>query len=248
MKLCRKICTLSILILILAMSCTSFTFASVAYDSQKPVSLEIEYKYDEKALSGALFDIYYVAGIDIYGEITTSDNFSSFDSELQNSDEQMWEGLIEKLEQYVVDNNIVPNDYGKTDESGSVVFPNNCRELEKGIYLVVGHDLMKEYDKYKTSSFLISLPNTDKNGNWIYEVVAEPKVEYTPNFYFEIPPEDNPGYGNDIDKDKEPKPNDDTERLPQTGQLWWPVPILLALGISFIVVGLFFNKGNRNEK
>ena len=75
MKLCRKICTLSILILILAMSCTSFTFAAVGFDSQRPVSLEIEYKYGEKALSGALFDIYHVASVDAYGMITTNDNF-----------------------------------------------------------------------------------------------------------------------------------------------------------------------------
>lgn len=248
MKLCRIICTLLILILIMAMSCASFTFAAVGFDSQRPVSLEIEYKYGEKALSGALFDIYYVASVDAYGKVTTNDIFLAFDSEIQKKDEQMWESLIGKLEQYVVDNNVVPYDYGKTDENGGLVFPNNTGELEKGIYLVVGHDLMKEYDKYGTPSFLISLPTADENGNWIYEVVAEPKVEYTPNFYFEIPPELNPGYGNDLDEDDEPELNDDTERLPQTGQLWWPVPILLSLGISFIVIGLFFNKGKRNEK
>ena len=36
--------------------------------------------------------------------------------------------------------------------------------------------------------------------------------------------------------------------LPQTGQLWWPVPVLLSVGLLFLVIGLIRRRGIRNEK
>lgn len=36
--------------------------------------------------------------------------------------------------------------------------------------------------------------------------------------------------------------------IPQTGQLWWPVPMLLALGLGMIVIGLVRRKGMRYEE
>lgn len=37
-------------------------------------------------------------------------------------------------------------------------------------------------------------------------------------------------------------------KLPQTGQLWWPVPVLLSVGLFLIVLGLLRRKGNLHEK
>lgn len=37
-------------------------------------------------------------------------------------------------------------------------------------------------------------------------------------------------------------------KLPQTGQLWWPVPVLLALGLLCLVVGLVRRRSGSNEK
>lgn len=36
--------------------------------------------------------------------------------------------------------------------------------------------------------------------------------------------------------------------LPQTGQLWWPVPVLAAAGLLFVVIGLLRRRGAANEK
>lgn len=36
--------------------------------------------------------------------------------------------------------------------------------------------------------------------------------------------------------------------LPQTGQLWWPVPILVTVGLLLIIIGLLRRRGNRHEK
>lgn len=36
--------------------------------------------------------------------------------------------------------------------------------------------------------------------------------------------------------------------LPQTGQLWWPVPVLLSAGVLSVVFGLIRQRGARNEE
>jgi len=38
-----------------------------------------------------------------------------------------------------------------------------------------------------------------------------------------------------------------TPTLPQTGQLWWPVPLLLAGGLALIAAGLIRRRGISNE-
>lgn len=40
----------------------------------------------------------------------------------------------------------------------------------------------------------------------------------------------------------------DNPTLPQTGQLWWPVPVLIAAGLLFIVIGLLRRRGAADEK
>ena len=37
-------------------------------------------------------------------------------------------------------------------------------------------------------------------------------------------------------------------KLPQTGQLWWPVPMLIVAGLLFIAIGLIRRRGSSNEK
>ncbi|MGN1139384.1 MAG: Cna B-type domain-containing protein [Ruminococcus sp.] len=36
--------------------------------------------------------------------------------------------------------------------------------------------------------------------------------------------------------------------LPQTGQLWWPVPVMITLGLLFTVIGLIRRRYSRNDK
>lgn len=48
-----------------------------------------------------------------------------------------------------------------------------------------------------------------------------------------------PGVDKPQDADKKP-----SQKLPQTGQLWWPIPVLLVLGVVFISVGI---AGRRNR-
>lgn len=52
-----------------------------------------------------------------------------------------------------------------------------------------------------------------------------------------------PPEGGDKDKDKD-KPG---SNLPQTGQLWWPVPFLCALGLILILIGCIRRRGDADE-
>ena len=44
------------------------------------------------------------------------------------------------------------------------------------------------------------------------------------------------------------KPTDSGGKLPQTGQLWWPVPLLLASGLLLVVLGLIRRRGADHAK
>jgi hypothetical protein len=36
--------------------------------------------------------------------------------------------------------------------------------------------------------------------------------------------------------------------IPQTGQLWWPVPVMVAFGLAFIVIGLIRRRNITDEE
>ncbi len=54
---------------------------------------------------------------------------------------------------------------------------------------------------------------------------------------------------NSIERDYPPdipeKPEPEDPSLPQTGQLWWPVPVLMILGLMFIAAGIIRKRGLR---
>ena len=43
---------------------------------------------------------------------------------------------------------------------------------------------------------------------------------------------------------------DEPEKLPQTGQLWWPVPLLFCAGLIFVAAGLIIRRrrGNSDDR
>lgn len=46
---------------------------------------------------------------------------------------------------------------------------------------------------------------------------------------------------------EQPSSKPPEEQLPNTGQLWWPVPFLTAIGFCLISLGLFIRRGQDNE-
>jgi hypothetical protein len=89
-------------------------------------------------------------------------------------------------------------------------------ELEPGLYLIVQKTAADGYSVI--DPFLVTIPLKNADGSYVYDVDATPKA------------------GTVDEPDKPDKPSE--PHLPQTGQLWWPVPVLAFLGLILIIVGL----------
>lgn len=114
----------------------------------------------------------------------------------------------------------------QTDANGTVIF----RDLTPGLYLVIRTKPASENTAYTSDPFLVSIP-TVVNGTSAYQVVAEPK------FSWDSKPS----------KPAVPSLKPDSS-LPQTGQLNWPIPILIAMGLSLILLGGWLQRKSDHEK
>lgn len=123
--------------------------------------------------------------------------------------------LAEKLRTYV-------NEAKKTGitkkigTDGTVTF----EKLSAGLYLLVQEKAAEGY--YAVSPFVATVP-VQRGGGWVYDVDATPKMElYRPEA---TPPA------------KKPPSTSTGTKLPQTGQLNWPIPVLTIAGLLVFVVG-----------
>lgn len=95
---------------------------------------------------------------------------------------------------------------------GKVTFSN----LEQGLYLLVQTRAAPGYSR--GNPFLVSIPY-EQDGEYLYDVDAQAKTEL----------------------EREPTPTKPPEKpggkLPQTGQLNWPVPVLAAAGLVLFAIG-----------
>lgn len=135
-----------------------------------------------------------------------------------------------------------------TDASGKVSYPN----LALGVYLVRNYPVSE--NKESVRPFLVTVPRL-LNNEFVYDVDANGKPEAP----------DIGGETTEKKTEKETKKKKETEpskggktttsggggntsvtggRLPQTGQLWWPVPVLGAGGIILILIGIMRRRKN----
>lgn len=188
-------------------------FAHDVPEEGRTGTIEVTMGSGEDAVPGGTLTIYRV------GDIVEDDGNYSFrlnelfaQSGLALTDVQSRE-LAEGLADYAA-----ANSYGgvtqEIDENGHVVFA-----VEQGLYLLVQQEAAEGY--CTINPFLISVPNM-KNGVYVYEVDASPKVDL-------IPAPTEPEGTNPT------TPPDET--LPQTGQLNWPVPLLAVAGVVLFAIG-----------
>ena len=128
----------------------------------------------------------------------------------------------------------------KVGEDGNATFS----DLTFGLYLVVQETAASGYGK--TAPFLVSVPYLYAD-EYQYDVTSQPKTDLKR----EVPTKPTGP------TTKPTKPTDPTtkpttssgggKKLPQTGQLWWPVPVLACAGLGCIAVGLFRRWEARDE-
>lgn len=97
-------------------------------------------------------------------------------------------------------------------------------DLPPGLYLAGQITPAEGYSPIRP--FLVSVP-TLTDGEYVFDVDATPKLELKKN----TPPP--------------PPPTPPAKKLPQTGQLWWPVLALAAAGMLLILLGI--KKTKRKE-
>lgn len=153
------------------------------------------------------------------------------DKTTQMSVVKVWKDKTEHYRPSKVEVQLIDNASGKVQDTVTLSKDNNWRYTWTN--LPVGHVwsvVEKNVSEYYTVSseregFTVKLTNTSEK-------------EYNPP---EEPVPDSPK----PDKDNPPEPTvsggSDSQtgnKLPQTGTLWWPVPVLSALGLVCIVIGL----------
>lgn len=99
-------------------------------------------------------------------------------------------------------------------ENGTAVFS----DLKPGVYMIAQTQPAKDYTVL--NPFLVSIP-LKEGDTLVYDVDATPKA----------------GTVTELTPVPTPTPPPSTPRLPQTGQLWWPVPVLAFCGLLLIVYG-----------
>jgi len=100
-------------------------------------------------------------------------------------------------------------------------------DLEPGLYLIVQTGASDGYEPLKP--FLVSIPMNEA-GHYVYEVNAEGKFQLHQKPKPTTPP-------------KPPEPT-----LPQTGQLNWPIPVLVVLGLVLFSTGWILRFGRKKDR
>lgn len=162
-------CFLWICISILVTSTT--VYAAEEIDTEKDVNFTIVYKNDETIIPGAKFDIYRIADVDAYAQMTLTDTFSDYPIVFEGNDQSQWETLATTLKSYVWKDSIVPNISGETDAKGMLQMT-----LKPGLYLVVGNQMNIGEYTYSPSPYIVFLPESNQTENiWEYDVLSYPK-------------------------------------------------------------------------
>ncbi len=139
-----------------------------------------------------------------------------------SSDRKLDAGMAARLAKYAESQGIS----GKTLPVGATGLVRE-KDLPLGLYLIVQKEAKDGYSAIKP--FLVTVPQRDLHGNYVYKVDATPK----------------PGTEVMPTPTRKPTPTPTlAPRLPQTGQLWWPVWVLAAAGIGCLVIGVVLRKND----
>lgn len=193
------------------------TMAIDPVDLTQPVSLTINYNWD-----GAQFDLYRVADSDRFAAFTLSGDFTDFKRDVNGcKSSEDWKNLTQSAAAYADAQKLRPL-------QTAVISNKSCKfsPPDAGLYLVIGRNVTVNGTTYVCEPFMICLPDYDAHDGWIYDVAAQPKT------------------GKPIPPVTPPTP---PGRLPQTGQLWWPVPVLLGSGLFSLLLGSVRRRGVDDE-
>lgn len=211
------------IIILLCFNC--IVFADGLPDLTRKGCINLTMKYEGNVVSGGSLTIYKIADINFnnseYNFVLT-DKFKDSGESLENIQSSK---LASSLYRYSKQNSISGKKQ-KINSNGNISFD----DIELGLYLLVQEEAANGYSKILP--FIVSIPMRE-NGVYIYDVDASPKVEIEKNKQ----PSDNPN-----------NPPNNPSKLPQTGQLNWPIPVLVVSGILIFIIGWGIKFGRKKKK
>lgn len=196
--------------------------AAVAVDVDAPASLELSLTSGGEAASGVAFSIYRVAEVAFTGELTPVSPFAGYGISFEDDTAEGWAAMAQSLNELVFADGIAPSAKALTDARGVASFSG----LPVGLYLVTGEDFRTDGAGVVPAPFMICLPDLSDGDEWLYDVQAGVKSQIVPDASSGTSSGGSSSSG---------KPSQG--KLPQTGQLWWPVPVLLLTGVAFTALG-----------
>ncbi len=222
----RKIITL-LLTLSVLLSLPLYAYAHDAPQERDDCSIEVIVRYDGEDVDGGTLTAIKV------GYVDEDDGNDFFSQEFTNSKiEDIASSGAPKAQKEFYDNNKGNYDFYTQTQSinnGKVTFSG----LTTGLYLIVQEQAANGFSKM--NAFLVSVPYME-DGEYQYHVTAAIKSELER----ESEPTDPP-----------PPTEPEVPKLPQTGQLNWPIPLMVAAGLIFFIIGwvlCFGKKRKQHEK
>ncbi len=225
-----------VLAMVVVFSLSLTVYAHEAVDLDRNGSIAVLVKYDGKEIPGAKFTCVKVGYVEEVKGTESGFHFYRMFDDVFIKDERITKdsaALAKELESIYKANRERYEDYEWTLDSGkdgTVKF----NSLKPGLYLLRQPIATPGYSKM--DPFLVSVPYAvkDKDGDMEYDY----DVTITSKSELEREPEPT----------KPPITTDD--KLPQTGQLNWPVPLLAVSGLAFFILGwvLFMNREKKHER
>ena len=196
--------------------------------TDQSVSAKLLFSYGEKAIPGAEFSAYRIAEVSEWAEFTAVGEFKTFSGTLnEGKTDSEWADLAEELADYIALHRMQPQYRAKTDDSGTAYFQNG---MKPGLYLFLCKNAEYRGKIYSALPSIVCLPDREEaSEEWVYENIS---VTVKAGTVRETPPT----------APESPVPSRKPEgppKLPQTGLLWWPVPVLLVFGFSFVALASF---------
>lgn len=249
MKLQKRVPALLLAVLLLCTACVG-AFAHDVPDESKKGTITVTMTYDGRPVPGGALTLYRVGDIaqdDGNYSFVLNDAFKESGADLTDITSDT---LAQELARYAANERIEAVGTQRIGNDGTAVF----EELELGLYLVVQSQAAAGY--YRAAPFLVSVPMME-NGKYVYEIDASPKVELekapvTPPGEPDKPTPEEPDHptpdepGTPVTPGTPGTPTEPT--LPQTGQLNWPVPVLVVLGLALVAVGWALRFGRKQSE
>ncbi len=197
-------------------------------------------------VEGMKLSLYRVADYGTTGRFTLTGAFSGYSVSLKHSDQTGWQGAADTLANYAVQDGISADAEQVSGTDKNVKFSG----LTRGLYLIAGQKTEKvesgKTQVYTPQVTLIALPGevheTDPyNRTAVLKYGKNEKAEAggsTSSKPAEKVPSENTSSGNPSSENvvSENVASGETQKLPQTGQLWWPVPLLLLAAVICLLL------------